>query len=296
MKSMLLLTLFIFAHILVSAQNVFPTYADKPVWYELYTGSTYPARYTTEEIYYNKDTIIKNKLYNELNWNNDFIRIQDKKVYYRSKDNNRDFLMYDFGLNIGDTVYCRLFDEKNEYYPDTAVFWVNKIDSIATFEKNWKRFTMCYIPYPYPEDYESTVDTMYWIEGIGSTLHPFYSYGGVLNMGSKKELLCFSLDGQLIYQNPLYNRCNINTSILVTKGDKNIDLYVKHSSNILYFKHESEIKNVKIYDYSGHCITCREIFSPEEEINLEYLSPGIYLVVLSTTNNKIYHKKILLKQ
>lgn len=79
-------------------------------------------------------------------------------------------LMYDFGAQPGDTLICQM----NNTFPATfARFWVvsEEIQIVEGIDR--RVLTMHYRPHPNAPEY---IREMRWISGIGSTVHPVYSF------------------------------------------------------------------------------------------------------------------------
>ena len=104
-------------------------------------------------------------------------------------------LLYDFDLEIGDTVYV-----ENFYNSESVSLIVNNIDSIIINGNSRKKYFL------YSEEYHRTE---IWIEGIGSLRGILYS-GKFPPPGGGVELLCSHQDGSLIYINPNFAACFYN--------------------------------------------------------------------------------------
>ena len=122
----------------------------------------------------------------------------DHKVYYKGLD--EDGLLYDFNLEVGDSVYI-----DNYYYDFTdALLICDSIDSININGQQKQRFYF----------YSGFSKSMYaeiWIEGIGSMWGLLASgYGGAGFAGGNPKLLCCSKNGETIYMDTLFNTCYID--------------------------------------------------------------------------------------
>ncbi|MBA2408092.1 MAG: T9SS type A sorting domain-containing protein [Chitinophagales bacterium] len=87
-----------------------------------------------------------------------------------------DILIYDFNLQVGDTVDWKAYSQV-----------VEAIDSIQLLNTDWRKI--------YQFDWGD-----FWIEGIGSNLGLFGAYNGPPFEGGY-ELLCFKKDSILLYEN-----------------------------------------------------------------------------------------------
>jgi hypothetical protein len=166
-----------------------------------------------------KDTVINQKTYSiivrtsnylsgYLNGRIGFTRTDLKRVYFKTSAQGKEYLLYDFGLKPGDTAFCPFFET------DSAKYEVLKVDSVAI--SGVKRLRLKVLPEYYPEQYMS----MYWIEGMGSTINPFYNevYG---RGGAIDEVRCISVGAGLLFKNPNYDDCTTvskKTDFIVNEG------------------------------------------------------------------------------
>lgn len=185
-------------------QKYFPTIDEQPTWRVLktiepsYHGPMYNIDYKLQ-----KDTVIYGFIYSiitETNYERNppvtkrygFTRTDSTKVYFRKSAEEPEYLLYDFNLIAGDSVFCPFIGN----LPELTKFIVIDVDTINVEGVNRKRLKVA------PEDNYS----MYWIEGIGSTINPFYmeSYG---IGGFKQELCNVKLDSTYIYKNLKFDDC-----------------------------------------------------------------------------------------
>lgn len=122
----------------------------------------------------------------------------DQKVYQRNYY-GEEILMYNFSLVKNDTFR-------------TANITL-KVDSVLI--KNWggKLRKHWYLNPVSGDDFHRTV----WIEGVGQPNGLIHNINGTV--GATPFLLCFSENGQLVYQNPEYNTCyfdGLNTQSFVS--------------------------------------------------------------------------------
>lgn len=155
-----------------------------------------------ENVYGNKvgeDTIINNetwkKIYNYVGYpeyNNIYyaaVRDVGKKVYAIAKGSKKPRLIYDFYLQEGDMVKCGVEgnafgclldrDEQPDTllgYPFVSYLKVERIDTIVARNMKHRRYTLSLLD-AYKEHYlagENTIiDSVIWIEGVGSGAGPF---------------------------------------------------------------------------------------------------------------------------
>ena len=130
------------------------------------------------------------------------------KVFYQPIDQDTVYLLYDFGMNVGDTAsmhWCQLPNPSNEV--------IVRIDSINTQHIAGTERRVYYV-----SSKSVVLDAEWrwlntWIEGIGATEGLLYSChvtaaGGI----TLHELLCYHENGELLYMNPDYDTCFVDTN------------------------------------------------------------------------------------
>ena len=122
---------------------------------------------------------------------------EDKQVLYRRDGASYDEILYDFSMEVGDTIF--MYEEHNEY-----MIVVEKGEILVNEEPRQQ----IVLEYPFGNGEQEV-----WIEGIGS-LYGIINSGSLFLMGGSTDLLCYYEDGDLIWQNttPGYNECYIVNS------------------------------------------------------------------------------------
>lgn len=221
MNRLVLLLIFILIGIPVFCQVSFPGVSDHPEWNvqrsiePFMPGPVFMMSYHLE-----KDTLINQKTYSQVTrtCNQEpllsserigFIRSDAKTVFFRKTAKGKEYVLYDFGLRVGDKVYCPYFDL------DSAEYHVLAVDSVELNGIKHKRLKVR------PEDYYIDFPfVMDWIEGIGNLENPFYADVFAVS-GSSDEVRCVSTDAGLLYSNPRYADCISvlqKTDCLVNEG------------------------------------------------------------------------------
>lgn len=211
------------------------------------------------------------------------IREDSGKVYFMQNSNQDEYLIYDFNIQIDDTVMI------TNYYCDIHVYCSN----IDTLEYNGilrKRYKI---------DHEWGANlNEYWIEGIGSNEGLFYTHHEVCISDVKHVLLCYYENDTLMYQSPYHDDCYLtNVGLDENTMDLNIKIIpnpVTGTSRILIpeiIKHEVLLS---IYDYQGKLLSIRK-YKPNEEIliNNTQFNPGIYIYRIIVNNTSYYSGKFV---
>jgi hypothetical protein len=246
-------------------------------------------------IQFAQDTIVGDKVYKKVwesndsaskNWNKiGIIREDSNKTYYRPSGLSVDCLLYDFSLEVGDTVTIRWqsLDEIFDYMQVTSRDSVNIAGA--------KRLKL-----ELSEIYYFTKET--WIEGIGSLQ-------GVLNSCDEKTgkaiLLCVKENGQVIYNNASYPDCfykfNTINNLYESSEKEDYLIFPNPFKDYLNIKVNKPFKNIKVFDLPGRLVYEHKIqYSENEEVLfLDGLKAGIYFLRIWTINSSNIITKIIIK-
>lgn len=229
-----------------------------------------------------EDTVISNKeyykLYNLYNCEYEnsklrgFIReTEDAKVYFQPVNEKQEWLLYDFGLNIGDSIYTD--------WNDSYLY----MDSIVTDETNKKIY---YVRFQN--------QSIQWIEEVGSNI-------GLLMeriTGGLRIFTCCFRNEELIYRLPEYSSCDITLSNEVNKMPVPFNLYPNPASekiNIVINKSPTTILTGKIIAIDGTIIKSFKIDNkPNYILDVHSLYPGLYFIQIRS-GAETYTKKVIIK-
>ncbi len=121
-----------------------------------------------------------------------------KRVFFRLGEGLPEGLLYNFNLQVGDTVHVVNYYFNYEIGPMIC-------DSIDQVEIDGELKNRLYLNREY---YNIRADV--WIEGIGSTYGLMYSGMGAANFAGGRNLLCCSKAGNTIWMDSLYLDCYID--------------------------------------------------------------------------------------
>jgi Secretion system C-terminal sorting domain len=252
-------------------------------YYDTYAG---PPPYYSKLYRFSKDTMINSNHYKRLDVSSDSINWVNTPYFFHEDSienkvylfyNDTVGLLYDFSASTGDTV--DVYNPAFGTYSHPLI--VNSVDSMLLSGK-----------------YHKTVQfsSNYWIEGIGDI------YGimapGREQIGVSETLVCYHLQGSLLYINNLYSSCFFNSSGI---NDSDIEDYVNVFPNPFTDKIRIENKNAYdveyiIYNSLGQKITMPtkiNALSYSELINMESMHSVIYFVQISSENAKRTSLKII---
>ncbi len=205
--------------------------------------------------------------------------LPQKKIYFILPSSTVDSLLYDFTLNVGDTI-------KGYFNPNVAPIVVESIDSIligTQYRKRWNIPSVCGWGGATPRV----------IEGIGSVF-------GLLELpcGIEKNvriLECFSQNNQTLY--PTYdvaNGCVLITSIKENEKFVSISIYPNPNNGKFQLKLMNQKSvTLEITDILGNTILKSEIKNETIDIDLSGQSDGIYFVKTIDSKGSFVVKKIV---
>lgn len=205
----------------------------------------------------------------------------NKIIYYVHPMSSVEGYLYNFNLNVGDTLPSNLLTNSNSTM-------ITRIDSILISGNYRKQF------------FVSVVDTNMWqwpthyefvsiIEGIGSTnglkwtLQPYFERSG--------SLWAFKKNSSLEFTNSVATSCDVTGVEEIQQTNFSIDIYPNPASNMLFIQTSIPVVlNLVLIDLLG-----KEVFkvrtinnSSTNQISLEGLPDGIYILNLFN-DNKMYN-------
>ena len=251
---------------------------------------------TTTVFGYQGDTLIDNEQWFKLYSTNDslfqnnliyqgFTRAENNTILYLNTLNQIDTL-YDFNLEIGDSVLFKLYGMYPEWIP------VINIDSVQLSGVFYRR-----LKFAEPDMIAFDVLNEVWIEGIGSIHGPLFPEFPVKfsqEMPDSMFLTCTYSDNQQIWQHLSYTSCYINI-VLNTKIKEilNFTIYPNPAIGSVYVNCiDKKGFKIQLFNMLGASVLQRELISDSNEIDLSALSKGIYIIQLSSIDG-IFQQKLI---
>lgn len=142
------------------------------------------------------------------------------KVYCYNTENERFYLIYDFGCQVGDrfTVVDAFSGTMRWWDENFFTCSVRDVDTVKTKDgMELRRITL------EAEDVLGEHTTETWIEGIGSVYGPLHNVGAMLYIGGHEELDSCEVSNQLLY--PLSQSTGIHTTNLTPQTESQAPLY-----------------------------------------------------------------------
>jgi hypothetical protein len=211
-----------------------------------------------------------------------------RKIFFLPPGSTNDTLLYDFNLNLGDTLALSYINNPTF----TGINTVTSIDSILIGTEYHKRFEIS--AYNWGGNFSPYV---YLIEGIGSTFGLVAQLKPEPEVPSGSTLLCFKVNGSTAYPDINY-QCDIVTSIKENEiQTRNIIQISPNPFNLtteIFLDKAFKSITIDIYNSQGEIVN-RKIFSNRDKIEIDRigLRCGLYLCKITLDNNIIVKKVVV---
>jgi hypothetical protein len=200
----------------------------------------------------------------------------NKKVFYVPPTDLNEQLLYDFTLQVGDTV--KGFLESFAFQPDVVL----SIDSVLVGDNYHKRWII------------NTCYNIYLIEGIGSTFGLIELSPGCITDYDGYTITCFQQNGQSIYPDTTSN-CQLITSIYsIDPNSSKVKVFPNPSNGLITvdFEQPSNIREIKVTDLLGNIVKQQKTFN-NKKIYIDNLPSGVYILTIFDKDNKTINEKII---
>lgn len=228
------------------------------------------------------------------NINNYLISNQDSILAYNELTEKFE-LLYDFSLNVGDTMRINLWDNDITY--DTVVYArVEEIDSISIGDQLRKTMKVIYDRGEQELiDFTNSELEAEWIEGIGSTTNFFHFTG--LGLCDKRYNVCL-----LKVKEPTSEEIQFDNCISSTNDSEFLSIYKifpNPSHNQLSIESKDDkINQVKIYNLLGELVAEFKNLPNQNlhELSIRHLNSGAYIISIHTDRDILLHHEKFIKQ
>ncbi len=237
------------------------------------------------------------------------VKYHENIQYARSE--GKEFLLYDFSLNMGDTVSVANFAEadKDGYIryvkfervdvigidiTNKDFLTLNDNDSIVTLENGMKRRRILMA-----NDVENIWQC--WTEGIGSSDGPFRHYNQFEHeSASIKRLLCYNEDNEYLYYQDEFdidgeNDCFLSKYYTVDVRENktdNLSIYPNPTNGIVNIENLSNTGyHVSIYNTKGQKLIS-ESATGKTCIDMSNMQHGLYILNINDGENNSNYKLI----
>jgi hypothetical protein len=215
-----------------------------------------------------------------------YFRSDSLRAYFRRTLNceDKEYLLYDFSMDIGDTAYVG-FELWGSWQPeDTAGFKLISIDTITQFGVSRRRFNMLSW---FSFLWHQRITTGQW-HGLREWVRittpsiPFLCLWD--GCESWYTTLCFDSAGTQLYQHPDFGTCSA-TSVGIDEVQSNLNITISPNPFTHSFRIDSDarIRDVEVYSILGEMIGRFEGKEDAMVVELpQHLSAGMYVVRIRT--------------
>lgn len=270
-----------FSNVIAQTNVYHPFPIDSATWrFDYSSGSCMGYCYSYDNIMKGDTTIglYSYKVFNVYFGNVGAIRqdISSKKVYYYSFSTNSEYLLYDFNLNVGDTIPHNWYGNRD--FSDSI--FVEAIDSVV-INSNWRKKYILNID---GQTYASEI-----IEGLGNIYGPASPLRLCICF---IKLICFKGDGIIQFtQSSPFSNCNNLTVIEEHKKVESVFISPNPTSGQFTITIPSDNAEIVITNIYGQQIL--EAHISQRKMNLQLDKNGTYLISVKTTKEITTQKLIV---
>ena len=231
-------------------------------------------------------------------------------IYYTNRTSKKEFLLYDFSLNLGDTVSVANFDEaENDGFIRYVKF--KRVETIGiditnntfvTLHDNDSIFVLANGEQRKRILMENISETLFqsWIEGIGSSDGPFNHYNNFsFELFTIKRLLCFNENEECLYKQSSFDYdedddcfTNYYPDNVVENNENDIMIYPNPTDDFINIENPSGSEySIDIYNDKGQKLISQSS-SGISNINISDLPCGLYIITINS-NYKNYNFKLI---
>lgn len=238
-----------------------------PSYGKRYTFSTDSVKWNNK--YYFRQLESTSETENDYKENRRIFREDNKKIYEGLDVAPREALIYDFNLNVGDTVRVLAGSVMRNMV-------CTKVDTVIFLDGNIRKMQemLCI----------DSGNKYVWIEGFGEkNLYREYCD----EEDEAGYVSCYYYNKTLSYSNSSGNGCWVDgTNELEQNG---IGISPNPTNGVLIFESNLNIDQVKVYDLYGHLIIVEEL---KNNVDLSNFVSGIYILEIDVKNRKVIKKII----
>lgn len=236
----------------------------------------------------------------------------NRKVYVVTDDPDDmtitgDTLLYDFNISVGsslDNLYeFRGFGE--DHPANSTVFAMDSIEIEGLYRR---RIGMQYELYQCDNKKPIKIDTIYWIEGLGSTLG--FTTPNILPLNPQGEyvadvLACVISNATAIFvNNHTWHTCDdiliSGLSIETMELKEIIWLSPQPAKDLLYIEisdiYLNDVVSIQIFDLIGNVVNQIEyIYNGKISLELNGIDSGIYILLINTASSNRFSRKLIMQ-
>jgi hypothetical protein len=223
---------------------------------------------------------------------------EQRRIYYAGEEihelkpsyhTSNELLLYNFSLNIGDTLR-----NANITFVDEAFYVVSDIDTVLIGNTLRKMYCFCNTG----EDCSNYCAK--WIEGIGFLKGLLFTSGATPTNGLSNDLICFKHNDEILYFNENFTECmppitSIKPPLL---ANNLVRVYPNPTKeNLVNFEFENiEIESITLYSANGVAFKSLPVNPNSCIIQVTHSLPsGIYLYMAISRQGHKYTGKFIVQ-
>lgn len=200
----------------------------------------------------------------------------NKKVFFIPPADTTEKLLYDFTMQVGDTV--KGYIGENALPQDIIVQSIDSVLAGSNYRKRWV-INPCY--------------QLDFIEGIGSTYGLIKRAPGCAVDQAYYTITCFQQNGQALYPDTTAN-CQLITSLnSIDKIGCQINAFPNPSNGSFTVNFGQSIKEIRLADLLGNTVL-QQMVNNTSKIEISNLQSGYYTLTAIDKNNKTTVRKIII--
>lgn len=199
---------------------------------------------------------------------------------YQLDSSGADILLYDFTMEIGDSINARI---RPGMMPDTFKQWVTDISTImvdGTSRRYWS----------FENNSPGSNCNLHWIEGVGSTRGPMRNWEDDC-WHTRYDLICFRNTSAGIH-NAMWGDFCTPLSTSVEQEARRLSVYPNPASNQLRLETDDSIGSVRIFNAMGKQVLHQQhdFWQTEQTLDIATLPPGMYVLIAETPAGQVRRK------
>jgi len=246
------------------------------------------------------DTIFNNRNYQIVNYSSQSAQypLQQNGYYYLRQDtigkvyglinaDSAEYLIYDFNKQVGDSFITTL-----------PLNWPGEIKVRIDSTDNSFEGTTRKTQYVTLTTALGVLNDIF-VEGIGA-INGFFAAPGIeytIYDGPDYNLLCFSEQANVVYQNPYYSTCTLDStwmSINETYNGGTMQVYPNPASNVVTvtFSESNQQAQFTLTDLTGRTVLQQTLSTKQTTIDISGIATGAYIYHIQSGNLPAYSGKL----
>lgn len=273
------------------AQQPFLTYADAPSWSVGVALMGIP--YGTDAINYIDTLTVCGEQYavtSDMAFGiTGYIRNEGQRTLFRTNTDcsEAERVMYDFSASVGDTLDIGVSGGDSPLFNGTCKFVVIIVDTVGLEGIDRKRFTLRY--QTFPELTDPFYMQMEWLEGIGSTTHPFFPLVCIRDACELEwGLRCTDSSSVAVFRSGPGITCQENIGIDESVGRTERTFRITTAPGALHVETPEQFKSgrLTVFDATGRLLSQMPISAEQRSLPMLPFTTGVLLATLTDNGGR----------